>query len=824
MIDTPDPLAINLRLPDVWQQAAIRALKDGRDVVVHAPTGAGKTFIFETLIESGFRKNAVYTVPTRALANDKRLEWEAKRWNVGIVTGDIVENLEAQVVVATLETQKHRFLNGRGPDLLVVDEYQMLGHESRGVNYELVLALAPPTTQLLLLSGSVGNPAAVADWLRRQGRTVDLIEHHERPVPLDEVSIEALPERGVPASIRGSWVRAVAKALAAGMAPLLAFAPRRRAAETLATELARALPEKDPLILTPAQEQLAGDRLARLLKARVAFHHSGLDYRQRAGLVEPLAKAGQLRVVVATMGLSAGINFSMRSVFVTDNEYRVGDGTHLVRPDELLQMFGRAGRRGLDKKGFILVAPGKPRLSEGRPLNLRRSAQIDWPSLIAVMHSASLRKKDPIAAARAVTERLFSPQRVPLGLDTFQREGSRHEEVPVPVRHQEVEEYQTPEGEWERTRSPRRARLGDALWYSKGKWSAALAHPEVLGGVDVGSLCKIETIDGKRYGREVPLARIGRNESEGELVLTRWTLDALRKRADRLGSSPRHLSRKHWTLERLEKRVLPFLVELTQGGKLNALVERDGIFYGRLDYHEAETFSLIDPSGRPLLNPPRRTVVVEVNMHFASSPPKNERVHARTPAEAWFQLGLIDENARPTRRGVLFSFFNHGEGLAIAAALEDSSYDLGELVYDIANLRAGHRFSEQETFSGRLGDTCRTTYRNATFSGYLRKGIPEDYGDGASETLLRLAENPALKGSLLGDDLLSGDVERARLEWRSLLTQIAHAPDLDWDRWIDFRAEIRRVLYSMPQHSPFENLPPLTFAQQKRHKSFLTFE
>jgi len=62
------------------------------------------------------------------------------------------------VVVATLETQKGKFLQRLGPRLLIVDEYQMIADPVRGVNYELALALAPPETQLLLLSGSVANP------------------------------------------------------------------------------------------------------------------------------------------------------------------------------------------------------------------------------------------------------------------------------------------------------------------------------------------------------------------------------------------------------------------------------------------------------------------------------------------------------------------------------------------------------------------------------------------------------------------------------------------------------------------------------------------
>ncbi|MCE2684921.1 MAG: DEAD/DEAH box helicase, partial [Verrucomicrobiae bacterium] len=151
-----------LILPDHWQQVALAALRRGEDVVVQAPTGAGKTHVFELLVESGHRGQAVYTVPTRALANDKRAEWQAAGWDVGIATGDLSENLGAPVVVATLETQRHRFLEDQHPDLLVVDEYQMIADLRRGAAYETVLALAPKATQLLLLSGSIANPKATA--------------------------------------------------------------------------------------------------------------------------------------------------------------------------------------------------------------------------------------------------------------------------------------------------------------------------------------------------------------------------------------------------------------------------------------------------------------------------------------------------------------------------------------------------------------------------------------------------------------------------------------------------------------------------------------
>src|SRR6188508_3234051 len=155
-------------IPDLWQQQAITALRQGKDVVVHAPTGAGKTLIFELWSNQGKnRGQAIYTVPTRALANDKLAEWRARGWEVGISTGDLSDNLHAPVLVATLETQKSRLIQGEGPTLLVIDEYQMLGDDDRGLNYEIAIAMAPPKTQLLLLSGSVGNPQDVVKWLQR---------------------------------------------------------------------------------------------------------------------------------------------------------------------------------------------------------------------------------------------------------------------------------------------------------------------------------------------------------------------------------------------------------------------------------------------------------------------------------------------------------------------------------------------------------------------------------------------------------------------------------------------------------------------------------
>ncbi len=145
----------------------------------------------------------------------------------------------------------------------------------------------------------------------------------------------------------------------------------------------------------------------------MAYHHCGLSYGQRAGVIEPLAKAGQLRAVVATLGLSAGINFSLRSVMVTAGSYRHGEIEREIAPHELLQMIGRAGRRGLDEMGYVLVSRETPRMRRAEPLRLKRAAALPWAFFLRQLRGGRS------AAELAVTEagRFFSDGRISLGIE-----------------------------------------------------------------------------------------------------------------------------------------------------------------------------------------------------------------------------------------------------------------------------------------------------------------------------------------------------------------------------------------------------------------------
>jgi hypothetical protein len=779
--------------------------------VVHAPTGAGKTHIFELYAEA-LKGQAVFTVPTRALANDKFAEWTHRGFNAGICTGDVALRLEAPWLVATLETQKGRFLAGTGPRLLAVDEYQMLGDPIRGANYELAIALAPPQTQLLLLSGSVANPGAVVEWLQRIGREAVLIQHRDRPVPLQEVDLESLPVLHSQ-RLRDRWPRLVARALAQDLAPILLFAPRRQAAEELARQIASQIPLETPLKLSPEQETLAGPVLAKLLRARVAFHHSGLSYRQRAGLVEPLAKSGALRAVVATMGLAAGINFSMRSVAITGTRYKTGHFEREVQPDELLQMFGRAGRRGLDDSGFALVADSTPRLPDARPRPLRRATALDWPTLIAVMDATSKAGGDPFNAAAGINRRLFTPVDLPLGIERGIQQGPFPCKIAVDLERIRFHRRGRPEilnslGNWQACpQNQERAPLGSAWVQNRDRWIPALASPDFVRRIGSGALCKIQASPpcnppGKsdsltRFGREILLG----NRSGGILRLAPW----LR----RIQGCPSA------TFTELQEELLTKLAQLWFRGvsakdlpsgiqtpevpsdfpQLLDVRPRENQLWARFSLKSLPVTGWVDEAGKLLIAPPLRTAPNPVCSGCAESNWCASAQSTPSPADWWRQLGLIDPAGHPTPRGQIFSFFQHGEGLAIAAALEDTSYPIDELVFDLANLRAGERFADEDPGAGnRLATCCLKTFCRADLPGYLELGIPTGYGAGASPMLSAILRHGQARHQLLSESIRAGDLERAITEWRSLLRHILWAPDHPWERWRELRDTASKIL------------------------------
>ncbi|MGO8701837.1 MAG: DEAD/DEAH box helicase [Limisphaerales bacterium] len=806
------PALNRVTIPDLWQQQAVAALREGKDVVVQAPTGAGKTLIFELWSNQGRnRGQAIYTVPTRALANDKLAEWRARGWDVGIATGDLSENLSAPVVVATLETQKSRLIQGIGPALLVVDEYQMLGDLDRGLNYELALALAPVGTQLLLLSGSVANPQAVVQWLQRLGRHAVLVRHELRPVPLEEVDANQLNYH-VPAEIRGYWPRLVAKALAEDLGPILIFAPRRQSAESMAGELSRLLPTPNPLSLSPEQKVLAGENLARMLKSRIAYHHSGLSYAARAGVIEPLAKAGQLRVVVATMGLAAGINFSLRSVALAAESYRSDNREQLLRPDEILQMFGRAGRRGLDETGFIIITANGLRLLDARPGHLSRGGSVDWNVLLGLMDAAVAQEMDPFRQAVRVQKRLFTTRPIALGIE----ESIQHPDVPCGlktdaerarhVRHR-VRQMLNSRGEWQNYPSTQdRPAKEVRVMENAETWQthSALNDPAALEKLAGGSLCALsENEQGKIYGRAMTVADV---ISGDRVLLTKWVRRLL-------NWNTRQVPRAVW-----DQKITPLLEGKLAEQKSPAVrfVPEEQRIVSHLSLAETAMRVPVDAHGVPLWRPFEREVLPPDCARCDLVPICRDLPTQTGVALLWRRLGLITAGGAPTRRGKIASFFSQGDGLAVAAALEDEAYAIHDLIYDVANLDANFRFrGEENRWGGRLAQACQAAYGTKSIPGYLESGVPPKYGAGAEQVVAAVHKDPANKHKWLTETLGAGDIDRIIIEWRSTLRQIAHAPDVDWARWRHLQSRARELL-NETKSPTITDLPPLEYHQTKR--------
>ncbi|HEY3862661.1 MAG TPA: DEAD/DEAH box helicase [Verrucomicrobiae bacterium] len=806
------PSLQQVAIPDLWQQQAVAALREGSDVVVQAPTGAGKTLIFELWSNQGRnRGQAIYTVPTRALANDKLAEWRARGWDVGIATGDLSENLHAPVLVATLETQKNRLIQGEGPALLVVDEYQMLGDLDRGLNYELALALAPPKTQLLLLSGSVANPQNVVQWLQRLGRRAVLIRYDVRPVPLEEVHANNL-NFYVPPEIRGYWPRLAAKALAEDLGPILIFAPRRQAAESMASELARQLPTPNPLLLSAEQKTLAGENLARMLKSRIAFHHSGLSYAARAGVVEPLAKAGQLRVVVATMGLAAGINFSLRSVALAAESYRRDNEEHLLRADEILQMFGRAGRRGLDETGYVLISANELRMLDARPGHLSRGGLVDWNVLLSLMDAAAARGLNPFREAVRVQERLFTTRPIALGIEA----SIANPDVPCGLRtdaerarhvRKRVRQMLNSRGQWENypAASERPARDVAVMESAETlRCHSVLAEPAALEKPGAGPLCLLQDDErGKIYGRAVTVADL---LNDDRVRLSKW----VRRLANWNG---RQVPRPVW-----EKNVVPLLKRTlaAQNTPIMHIFQEEQRVVARLGLAGMMLRVPVDSHGVALWKPFEREVMPP-DCAVCSLVPACQNLPASTGvALLWRRLGLIDSAGTPTRRGKIAGCFSQGDGLAVAAALEEESYPIHELVYDLADLDASFRFSAEDSrWAGRLAMACQKLYGTQTIPGYLESGVPPKYGSGAEQVVAAVHKDPLSKHGWVTEVLGAGDIDRVIIEWRSTLRQIAHAPDFDWPRWRQLQQSARDILQET-QSPTLTALPPLEYHQTRR--------
>src|SRR4030042_4490339 len=181
--------------PDSFQMEAREKIQD-HDVLVSAPTGAGKTWIASRTIEPDLRRGMKtwYASPLKALSNSiyQGFSGEFGPASCGILTGERKENPDAPVIVGTTEILRNQLYDAMhegtniDTDLVILDEAHYLSDPDRGVVWEEVLIYLPPRVRLLLLSATISNAEEVCSWLEKNRETrAHVVRLDERPVTLE---------------------------------------------------------------------------------------------------------------------------------------------------------------------------------------------------------------------------------------------------------------------------------------------------------------------------------------------------------------------------------------------------------------------------------------------------------------------------------------------------------------------------------------------------------------------------------------------------------------------------------------------------------------
>lgn len=448
---------------DDFQQQAMAVLANGESVMVAAPTGTGKTIVAEYGIFQSYshRKRIFYTTPVKALSNQKFKDLHAQYGDaVGLLTGDVIENPNGYIVVMTTEVLRNMLL--QTPDefkhvsCVVFDEIHYLADSERGTTWEEAIILCPKEIQLVCLSATISNAGEVAEWISATHRPVTLITHTKRSVPLSlyyfldgDLNLVINREgrqvgnfRGIGGEAKNKFKgkinrshnpdydepgrrerpeptqREIVEALEKlKMLPAIYFMFSRNDCEVSAELVAMSRLERtrDPKIRAEIDEVVARymarlseeDRNIKQVKTTVAlvrrglgFHHAGLLPILKQ-LVEELFSRGLMSVVFATDTLALGVNMPAKTVVIGRMSKFDGQTRRPLLPNEFQQMAGRAGRRGLDQQGHVVV-PYSPWIGFDETIQIATGPLLPVESAFSVRYNSVLNLWDPPRGERVL--------------------------------------------------------------------------------------------------------------------------------------------------------------------------------------------------------------------------------------------------------------------------------------------------------------------------------------------------------------------------------------------------------------------------------------
>ncbi|AGE53627.1 helicase [Acanthocystis turfacea Chlorella virus GM0701.1] len=359
---------------DQWQKDAIGSMTKGHSVFAAVPTGSGKTVLAEYAATLG--KKVIYTAPLKAISNQKYHDFSKKFPSVGIITGDIQINEDADLLVMTQEVFR-KMIGAKDPRLadiewVVFDEIHYMSDDDRGTVWEESLILIPDEIRCVFLSATVPNARDFASWFSKMhSHPVDVFSISKRPVPLTfhVATDNVLMDIGAFDTIKSAKptimdTPVVELLKREDLLPAIVFSCSKTRIEAVARKLS-----KGDLVTTYQSNAIKKkfDDLLRktgatdfYMKYRdyaaggVGVHHAGMMPHCKE-IIEHLFCSGMLPVLVSTETFAVGVNGPARTVVFESLEKFDGYERRMFQPHEFIQMAGRAGRRGFDTNGHVVV-------------------------------------------------------------------------------------------------------------------------------------------------------------------------------------------------------------------------------------------------------------------------------------------------------------------------------------------------------------------------------------------------------------------------------------------------------------------------------------
>ena len=388
---------------DKFQEEAIHYARSNHSVIVSAPTGSGKTLIAEYVIEDCIKNNkgVIYTAPIKALSNQKFRDFSRKYPDhTGILTGDVSINRNAPILIMTTEIFRNAIMvtpeDFEHRQWVIFDEIHYLDDIERGTVWEEAIILLPPNMKMLALSATIPNMNEFIDWLKKIHKfPIKSITENHRPVPLHfffQCNNQVFPGfkelkkthflkdtfKNIPYSKRHlissknndiqskpNRMHTLVKYLEKKDAlPCLYFCFSRRRCEELAGEVFSFdfLNHDEKKEITSLFDELVAkfglssshiNFLYPLIKRGIAYHHAGLLPALKE-IIERLFTTGLIKLIFTTETFALGINMPARTVVFDALRKFYGRFHSYLKTRDFYQMAGRAGRRGIDKEGYVI--------------------------------------------------------------------------------------------------------------------------------------------------------------------------------------------------------------------------------------------------------------------------------------------------------------------------------------------------------------------------------------------------------------------------------------------------------------------------------------